>query len=183
MVTNTIKVPLHTGFVTNRIRWFVLAFALTALRVAAIDAPIAEKPPAEIVLGTNVYTHGALTIHRITVGKLAANCYLIADAQKNVIVIDPGASPECIRHYLADQRLHVLAYVMTHSHLDHISALDELVEAIPAEVAMHPEENDWAFCEKNEWLPWYPRTREVAITRPLRHRQLPKYSPAHRSQK
>ena len=59
MVTNTIKVPLHTGFVTNGIRWFVLAFALTALRAAANDAPIAEKPPAEIVLGTSVYTQCA----------------------------------------------------------------------------------------------------------------------------
>ena len=171
MAGNTIKVQFHAGFVTNGIRWFFFALMLAALRTAADETPAAEKPPAEIVLGTNVYAHGALTVHRLTVGKLAANCYLVADPQKNAIVIDPGASPECIRHYLSDRRLHVLAYVLTHSHLDHISALDELAEAIPAEVAMHPEENDWAFCEKNEWLPWYPRTREVAVTRPLRHLQ------------
>jgi len=140
-------------------------------RVGASEVPTAGELPGEIVSGTNVYAQGSLTIHRLKVGKLAANCFLVADAQKNVIVVDPGASPEHIRRYLADQRLHVLAYVLTHSHLDHISALDELVEAVPAEVAMHPEENDWAFCEKNAWLPWYPRTRDVAVTRPLHDQQ------------
>ena len=171
MAGSTIKIPFHAGFVTNGIRVSVLTLTIAALYVVAEEAPAVEKLPEEIVLGTNVYVHGALTIHRLTVGKLAANCYLVADAQKNATVIDPGASPECIRRYLTDQRLHVLAYVLTHSHLDHISALAELVAAVPADVAMHPEENDWAFCEKNVWLPWYPQTREVAITRPLHHRQ------------
>jgi len=152
-------------------RRIVFACVLIAFRAVSGVAPAADQPSVEIVLGTNVYAQGALTIHRLTVGKLAANCYLVADAQKNAIVIDPGAAPEHIRSYLADQRLHVLAYVLTHSHLDHISALDELAAAVPAEVAMHPEENDWAFCAENAWLPWYPQTREVAITRPLRHLQ------------
>ena len=171
MIGNARRMPLLAVFFTVGTRGLVLVCALTALRVWAGDAPAADKPPDEIVLGTNVYAHGSLAIHRLKVGKLAANCYLVADAQKNVIVVDPGASPECIRRYLADQRLHVLAYVLTHSHLDHISALDELVAEIPAVVAMHPEENDWAYCEKNAWLPWYPRTREVAVARPLRHQQ------------
>jgi glyoxylase-like metal-dependent hydrolase (beta-lactamase superfamily II) len=57
----------------------------------------------------------------------------------------------------------VAAYVLTHSHLDHFRAR-RVVEQLPAPVAMHPEENDWAFCEKNAWLPNYPQTRKVAIT-------------------
>jgi glyoxylase-like metal-dependent hydrolase (beta-lactamase superfamily II) len=168
---NTIKVPFQAGFVTNGIRLLFFALALAARPCAAEETPQDRQPPGEIVLDTHVYTHGALTVHRLTLGKLAANCYLVADAQKNAVVIDPGAAPEAILRYLAGQRLRVLAYVLTHSHLDHISALDELVAAAPAEVAMHPAENDWAFCDKNAWLPWYPRTREVAIKRPLRHRQ------------
>ncbi len=156
----------------NGVLFFVLSFALIGQEsVADGGVATADPPPDEIVLGTNVFMQGPLTVHRLTVGKIAANCYLVADAQKNAIVIDPGASPERIRSYLAEQRLHVLAYVLTHSHLDHISALDELAEAVPAEIAMHPEENDWAFCAENAWLPWYPRTRKVVITRPLRHLQ------------
>lgn len=171
MIGNAVRMPLLAGLVTTGTRGLVLVCALTVLRAGAGDAPAAGHLPDEIVQGTNVYAHGSLAIHRLKVGKLAANCYLVADAQKNAIVIDPGASPECIRRYLADQQLHVLAYVLTHSHLDHISALDELVAEIPVVVAMHPEENDWAYCEKNAWLPWYPRTREVAVARPLRHQQ------------
>jgi len=165
------KTPIYSGVEINSIRSLFFVCAVAVCRVGASEVPTAGELPGEIVSGTNVYAQGSLTIHRLKVGKLAANCFLVADAQKNVIVVDPGASPEHIRRYLADQRLHVLAYVLTHSHLDHISALDELVEAVPAEVAMHPEENDWAFCEKNAWLPWYPRTRDVAVTRPLHDQQ------------
>jgi len=174
LIGRAIKVAFCCRFVTYGIRMSTLASALVLTCGAAANA---EPPPppaadaAEIVQGTNVYKCGTLTVHCLTVGKLAANCYLVADPNRKALVIDPGASPNCIRAYLTDQRLRVAAYVLTHSHLDHISALDELVAAVPAEVAMHPEENDWAFCEKNEWLPWYPRTKEVPIARPLHHFQ------------
>jgi len=171
MSLNRTKIPFRLGFVTTGIRtlvWTVLAAAAIA---CAQNTPAEASDPVEIVSATNVYMHGALTVHTLTVGKLAANCYLVTDAQRNAIVIDPGAAPEHLKRYIADHRLRLAAYVPTHSHLDHISALDEMVDAIPAPVAMHPEENDWAFCEKNAWLPWYPQTREISVTRPLSHLQ------------
>ena len=169
MKNNTIKIALCGGFVTTGFRALTLLAAASSL--LAQDAPVGGAEAVEIVTATNVYTHGALTVHVLTVGRLAANCYLAADAQRNAIVIDPGAAPQHLQRYILDHRLRVAAYVLTHSHLDHISGLDELTAAIPAPVAMHPEENDWAFCEKNEWLPWYPRTREVKVARPLSHQQ------------
>lgn len=141
---------------------------------AAVGTAVAaseEVPLPDAIDRTNVCSHGSIAVHTLTVGALAANCYVVVDPARNAIVIDPGAAPESLRRYLEDAGLHVAAYVLTHSHLDHISALDELVEQLPAPVAMHPEENDWAFCEKNAWLPNYPQTRKVAITRPLRHQQ------------
>jgi len=167
LAENAIKVPFPFRFVTYGIRLCAVAALLLALRCAAEE----ELQPADCIKGTNVYASGGLTIHRLTVGTLSANCFVVADAQKNALVIDPGACPDSLRRYLTDQGVRINAYVLTHSHLDHISALDELTDALPSEVAMHPEENDWAFCEKNAWLPAYPRTREVAITRPLRHQQ------------
>lgn len=167
LAETVIKVPFRFRFVTYGIRLCAVAALLLALRCAAED----DLPPADCIIATNVYANGGLTIHRLTVGTLSANCYLVADAQKNALVIDPGACPDSLGRYITDKGVHIKAYVLTHSHLDHISALDELAEAIPSEVAMHPEENDWAFCEKNAWLPAYPRTRDVAITRPLRHQQ------------
>jgi len=165
---NAINLPFRIRFVTHGFKSCGLAAALFAIGCAAAEEP----PPADSIRETNVFACGGLTIHRLTVGTLAANCYLVADAQKNALVIDPGACPESLARYFTDQGVRIASYVLTHSHLDHLSALDELVVSLPAEVAMHPEENDWAFCEKNAWLPAYPRTREVAVTRPLRHQQV-----------
>ncbi|HNX33697.1 MAG TPA: MBL fold metallo-hydrolase [Kiritimatiellia bacterium] len=164
---NTIKVAFRAAFVTSGFLPALAAAGLFPLCAAAEPS----APYEDFIRETNVCSRGGLTIHRLNVGPLAANCYLVADRQKRAIVIDPGACPDTLRRYIADQSLSVAAYVLTHSHLDHISALDELAAAIPAEIALHPEENDWAFCAKNEWLPAYPRTREVAIARPLRHQQ------------
>ena len=171
---HAIKVPFYRRSVTFGFWALALLAAWTCPLGSAAgsgSAPPASEPTPEIVQGTNVYAQGNLTVHCLSVGKLSANCYLVADSNRNAVVIDPGASPVGIHTYLADRRLHVLAYVLTHSHLDHISALDELVDLCPAAVAMHPEENDWAFCEKNEWLPWYPRTKPVTVARPLGHLQ------------
>lgn len=169
LAVDTIKVPLRFRFVTYGFR--AVAFALVLL-AARSKAGQPDEAPADAIRSTNVVAHGGITVHQLVVGTLAANCYVVCDTNRTALVIDPGACPESLRSYLASQRMRVAAYVLTHSHLDHISALDELAAAVPAEVAMHPEENDWAFCEKNAWLPAYPRTREVAVTRPLRHQQL-----------
>lgn len=160
-----------TGFFAPVIRPVFLLAPLAACLFALNGAAGPSAPYEDFIRQTNVFTHGALTIHQLNVGPLCANCYIVADLRKNVIVIDPGACPESLAGYITNQAFRVKSYVLTHSHLDHSSALDELVTSLPAEVAMHPEENDWAFSEKNQWLPAYPRTREVPITRPLRHQQ------------
>ena len=147
---------------------------LAMFAVSFLVLPCAAEPSApyeDFIRQTNVYTHGALTIHQLNVGPLHASCYIVADPRKDAIVIDPGACPASLLAYITNHAFRVKAYVLTHSHLDHNSALDELAAALPSDVAMHPEENDWAFSEKNQWPPAYPRTRAVAITRPLRHRQ------------
>jgi glyoxylase-like metal-dependent hydrolase (beta-lactamase superfamily II) len=168
LAENTITVPVHRLSVTHG---FCLCALLSSALAFAPAASAADGEPEDRVAATNVFTHGALTVHQLTVGHLSANCFVVADAGKRALVIDPGACPASIAAYLRGAGLHVAAYVLTHSHLDHLSALDELAEALPAEVAMHPEEGDWAFCEKNAWEPYYPRTRETAVTRPLRHQQ------------
>lgn len=168
LVPDTIKVQVRRRFVTYGLSATLLA---PTLQAAQDGAARADAPPADVIDSTHVTAHGGVTVHRLVVGTLAANCYLVCDSDKNALVIDPGACPASLRRYIESQGVRVAAYVLTHSHLDHISALDELAQTLPAEVAIHPEENDWAFCEKNAWLPAYPRTREVAITRPLRHQQ------------
>ena len=161
--------------IQEKLRLFLLSnFHLTTFAACLLALDCAAEPSApyeDFIRQTNIYSQGTITIHQLNVGPLSANCYIAADVKKNAIVIDPGACPESLLGYITNHGFRVKAYVLTHSHLDHISALDELADKLPAEVAMHPEENDWAFCEKNQWLPAYPRTRAVTVNRALRHQQ------------
>lgn len=56
----------------------------------------------------------------IPVGNLQANCYIVIDKQK-AIMIDPGDEPEKIENYLKDYE--VVGIFLTHNHFDHIGAL------------------------------------------------------------
>jgi hydroxyacylglutathione hydrolase len=115
--------------------------------------------------------HGGITVHCMVLGELAVNCYFIADSADNCVVIDPGAQSHVILDFIRQRKFRIKAWLLTHSHLDHISALDECYATIKAPVAMHPEENDWAFCDENQWEPHYPLTKKVPIERRLRHWQ------------
>ena len=60
------------------------------------------------------------------------------------------------------------AYLITHGHMDHVSALAPLCAALPAPVAMHPRDAAWAFTADNQMPPFYPvPAQPPAIERPL----------------
>ncbi len=66
-------------------------------------------------------------IKRIIVGPLETNCYLAADeATKETIIIDPGDEPEKIFAVINRQKLKPKFILLTHSHFDHIGALEEI---------------------------------------------------------
>lgn len=154
------------SFVTN------ISLLSGALLPCALKAdPLKKAIPPKKIPKIKTYRHGELTVNTLVLGHLRVNCFIVSDSKHNCIVIDPGAEADVILNFIKKNTLKVKAYILTHSHLDHISALDECFKALPAPVAMHPEENDWAFCEKNQWLPFYPQTEKVEIARPLKHEQ------------
>ncbi len=57
--------------------------------------------------------------------------------------------------YLKDRGLSVAAYLMTHGHCDHISALATVHDVFPAPVAMHPGDWAWAFTDANTLPPFF----------------------------
>lgn len=57
-----------------------------------------------------------MTIKRIIVGDLQANCYLIVK-DNNCIIVDPGAEKEKIESNI--QNLNVVGILLTHNHFDH----------------------------------------------------------------
>jgi len=95
-----------------------------------------------------------LRVCSITVGPFAANCYLLV-GRESLVVIDPGAEPDRIRHHIHSCGLPPVAYLLTHGHADHISALPDLLAQIPAPVFLSPEDAGWAFSTANAIPPWY----------------------------
>lgn len=83
-----------------------------------------------------------LKVKRIPVGSGLANCYLIHDGKKS-LVVDPGAEAEKIKKKIEKLAIEPIAILLTHTHYDHIGALDEISEAYDLPVYVAPEEKDW----------------------------------------
>eukprot|EP00727_Mastigamoeba_balamuthi_P010350 m51a1_g5938 hypothetical protein (235) ;mRNA; r:110299-111072 len=78
---------------------------------------------------------GALLVAVVVVGRLAANCVIVADtATHEAVVVDPGDDADRILARLASPDLagtRVVALVLTHAHFDHAGAAPALQRALP----------------------------------------------------
>ena len=92
----------------------------------------------------------------VVVGMFDVNCLVLWQDPAQAWVVDPGADAERIRDCLAAHNLQVERYLCTHGHIDHISALDDLLTTNPAPVWMHAADAAWAFSAINRLPPAYP---------------------------
>lgn len=114
-----------------------------------------------------------MNIESIEVGEFQANCHLAWGEAGKAIVIDPGSDAEMILSSLDNNGLEVASYMLTHGHVDHISALAELHAARPAPIGIHPLDLEWAFEKNNDFPPFYPAPlRPGEIVRKLHHQQV-----------
>lgn len=67
-----------------------------------------------------------MIIHRLSVGVLQTNCYILVSQENNALVIDPGAEPEKIAAFLRQEGVALRVLTATHGHFDHIGALTRL---------------------------------------------------------
>ncbi|MGQ9661447.1 MAG: MBL fold metallo-hydrolase [Kiritimatiellia bacterium] len=105
-----------------------------------------------------------MRIKCLIVGPFEVNCFIVSNQPGRAIVIDPGSEADRIAAELRKHNLSVDAYLLTHGHIDHISALADLVESIPAPIAMGAEDLLWAFDASNCMPPFYGPTRMPAGT-------------------
>jgi len=105
----------------------------------------------------------------LAVGAFEANCVIVWDDAKQAIVIDPGAEPGELIGFIRDHGLTPVRIVLTHGHIDHVSALDGLLAAFPVPVTMQPEDAAWAFSPVNRIAPYLvppARPATLDISRP-----------------
>ncbi|QBG46207.1 MBL fold metallo-hydrolase [Verrucomicrobia bacterium S94] len=101
-----------------------------------------------------------MNILPIPTGAYQEMCYLIWNAENKTLIFDPGFDAEYILQCLEKHRLEVAAYVLTHTHYDHINALADLYDRHPAPIYVHSKDWAWAFDDRNQGAPYYPKPRK-----------------------
>ena len=113
-----------------------------------------------------------INITKIAVGAFEVNCYIVS-INRQALIVDPGADADKIAKAVKSRRLNVKAYLITHGHTDHISALAALRNEWPAPIAMHGADLRWAFGPANQLPPYYSSPlRPAAIERVLKGGEL-----------
>ena len=85
-----------------------------------------------------------LEVTQIPVGPGQANCYLIYNpANDEALIVDPGAEFSKIEQKIEDLGAVPVAILLTHTHFDHIGAVDEVRDRYDLPVYVAPEEQEW----------------------------------------
>lgn len=72
--------------------------------------------------------------------EMTVNAYLIFDpASRDAALFDTGTSLDAVREYVAGESLNIKYVVLTHTHFDHVQALDEARESFPKARFLGPE--------------------------------------------
>lgn len=72
------------------------------------------------------------------IGMLQANCYLFAcDITKKGVLIDPGDGAAELLRWIEKFGVEIEYILLTHGHMDHIGAVEELRGRLKAKVAIH----------------------------------------------
>ena len=82
-----------------------------------------------------------LRIEQYVVSQFQTNCYFaINDDTNEVLIIDPGASAAQLAEKVKEGNLKPVAILLTHGHLDHAGAAEELAKLL--DVKIYAEEHE-----------------------------------------
>ena len=82
-----------------------------------------------------------LLVRTLHVGPMASCCYLVGEKGGEGAVIDPGDEADRIAESVGLMGLAIKYVILTHAHVDHIAALEDVRDAYPdAEVVIHPDD-------------------------------------------
>ena len=96
-----------------------------------------------------------MNIHVLPVGPFEVNCCLACRPDGAAILFDPGAEAEAILAWIEGLNARVEAILLTHGHMDHLSALADVTRSLRVPIYLHPEDERWAFGPRNQMPPYY----------------------------
>jgi len=96
----------------------------------------------------------SLDVHRLTVGAIEENCYLVRLPEADrAVMIDPGEDPERLLGALEELGVTLEAILLTHTHFDHIGAVAPVARATGAPVWC-PEIEVPVLADIMRYVPW-----------------------------
>lgn len=79
-----------------------------------------------------------MILKTLTVGPFMANCYVVGSKTGGEgMIIDPGAEPDAILNTVSETGLDIKLIVATHSHIDHVGAVKQIMAKTGAAFAIH----------------------------------------------
>jgi hydroxyacylglutathione hydrolase len=101
-------------------------------------------------------------IHSFTVGLLSVNCYLLYHPEsRECLVVDPGDHSDSIQAEIGQLALQPRGILLTHAHVDHISAVAAIAQAYAIPVWLHEADRELYRNPANAILPWIPAAENL----------------------
>ncbi len=101
----------------------------------------------------------------MAVGMLQVNTYILWHQEsKQGYIVDPGAEAERIVARVRQLGVEPVAVLLTHGHVDHISAVGAVAGAFGVPVVLHPDEVGLYSSPKNALEPWVPAAKNLPQT-------------------
>lgn len=83
-----------------------------------------------------------IQVKQIETGVIQENCYIIYE-NNDALIVDPGAETSKIKNELESLGVTPLAVLLTHTHYDHIGALEDIRVDYDIPVYVSQKEQDW----------------------------------------
>ena len=82
-----------------------------------------------------------MKIIRSVVTSLSENTYIyINENTKKAIIVDPGGEPKKLLNIIKENDIDLYAILLTHSHIDHIGAISEILDYKKVPICCHEDE-------------------------------------------
>ncbi len=81
-----------------------------------------------------------MRVHKLQLGELRANCYIVETASNRCVAVDIGGDSRLFLEFLKMHNLKLTKILLTHGHFDHIGGCEEVRQATGAEVYVHEDD-------------------------------------------